>query len=236
MPVVSLPGSPLSEGGLLTATAVQTSAYTAAAGQFVPVSTASGAVTVTLPAAPPDATLIGVKMVAQASTNAVTVAASGADVFNVAGGPTSATLSLLYQGVVLQYSQASAVWYVLVDSLALGHLSPLGATTVTGLLTLNGGTDTAGSAPVIAAPAFANGTAAQLSDLTRDYMVYLTVTTSGTATSVTIGHTSAASDVTIMGSAAATAGQVISFRLPAGWYAKWAGTTTAIADQSAVGC
>jgi hypothetical protein len=39
-----------------------------------------------------------------------------------------------------------------------------------------------------------------------------------------------------MGSAAATAGQVITFRLPAGWYFKWAGTTTAIADQAAVGC
>jgi hypothetical protein len=39
-----------------------------------------------------------------------------------------------------------------------------------------------------------------------------------------------------MASAAATAGQVISFRLPAGWYFKWAGTTTAIGGQVAVGC
>ena len=70
------------------------------------------------------------------------------------------------------------------------------------------GTSTAVSAPVLT-PAFAASTAAQLSDTSRDYMVYLTVTTSGTATTVTIGPTSAASAVTIMGSAAATAGQVI---------------------------
>lgn len=97
------------------------------------------------------------------------------------------------------------------------------------------GTATAASAPAIT-PAFSSGVAAQLSDTTRDYMVYLTVTTSGTATTVTIGPTSSANTATIMGSAAATAGQVISFRVPAGWYVKWTGTTTAIADQAAVGC
>lgn len=100
----------------------------------------------------------------------------------------------------------------------------------------NAGTSSAGSAPVLTALGSVTGTALQLSDLTRDYMVYLTVTTSGTATSVTIGPTSAASGATVMASAAATAGQVIAFRLPAGWYFKWAGTTTAITGQVAVGC
>jgi len=99
----------------------------------------------------------------------------------------------------------------------------------------NAGVNTSGDAPVLT-PAFANGTAAQLSDTTRDYMVYLTVTTDGTATTVKIGPTSSADAATIMGSAAATAGQVVSFRLPAGWYVEWAGTDTAFADQSAVGC
>lgn len=98
------------------------------------------------------------------------------------------------------------------------------------------GTSTAPSAPVLTALGAVSGTGIQLADLTRDYMVYLEVTTAGTATSVTIGHTSSANDVTIMASAAATAGQVISFRLPAGWYFKWTGTTTAIANQVAVGC
>ena len=81
-----------------------------------------------------------------------------------------------------------------------------------------------------------SGTAIQLSDLTRDYTVYLEVTTAGTATSLTIGPTSSANAVSLMTSQAATAGQVITFRLPAGWYFKWTGTTTAVGNQVAVGC
>lgn len=98
------------------------------------------------------------------------------------------------------------------------------------------GTSSAASAPVLTALGAVSGTGIQLADLTRDYQVYLEVTTAGTATSVTLGPTSAASAVTIMASAAATAGQVITFRLPAGWYFKWTGTTTAMANQVAVGC
>jgi len=98
------------------------------------------------------------------------------------------------------------------------------------------GTSTAVSAPVLTSLGAVSGTAIQLSDTSRDYMVYLEVTTSGTATSITMGHTSSANDVTIMASAAATAGVVYSFRLPAGWYYKWTGTTTAFATQNAVGC
>lgn len=96
------------------------------------------------------------------------------------------------------------------------------------------GTSTSASAPVLT-PAFATTVAAQLADLTRDYMVYLAVTTSGTATTVAIGPTSTPAN-TILPSSSVTAGQLISFRLPAGWFAKWAGTTTAIATQTAIGC
>lgn len=98
------------------------------------------------------------------------------------------------------------------------------------------GTSSAASAPVLTALGAVSGTAIQLTDTSRDYQVYLEVTTAGTATSLTMGHTSAANDVTLMSSAAATAGQVISFRLPAGWWFKWTGTTTAIGNQVAVGC
>jgi hypothetical protein len=104
------------------------------------------------------------------------------------------------------------------------------------VINANAGSSSAGSAPVLTALGAVTTVAQQLADTTRDYMVYLEVTTAGTATSVTIGHTSGASDVTVMSSAAATAGQVISFRLPAGWYFKWSGTTTAIGNQVAVGC
>lgn len=96
------------------------------------------------------------------------------------------------------------------------------------------GTSTAPSAPVLT-PTFASGTAAQLSDLTRDYMVYLECTTTGTATTIAIGPTSTPAN-TIMASAACTAGAVYSVRLPAGWWLKWAGTTTAFATQTAIGC
>jgi hypothetical protein len=101
---------------------------------------------------------------------------------------------------------------------------------------LGAGSSTAASAPVIASIGAVNGTARQLADTSRDYEVYLTVGTAGTATTVTIGHTSAASDAAVSPSGPVTAGQVITFRLPAGWYLKWSGTTTTLAAQTAVGC
>ena len=111
-----------------------------------------------------------------------------------------------------------------------------GAVTLSALLTLNAGTITAGSAPVLTSLGATSGAAIQLTDTTRDYMVYLQVTTSGTATSLTMGHTSGASDVTIVTSGAVSAGTLWSFRLPAGWYFEWTGTTTAVGNQNAVGC
>lgn len=98
------------------------------------------------------------------------------------------------------------------------------------------GTTTAVSAPIINSLGATNGgSAVQLSDTSRDYMVYLAVNTAGTATTVSIGHTSAATDVSIISNTAVDRG-LISFRLPAGWYFKWAGTTTTISVQNAVGC
>ena len=84
----------------LVATAVKTSAYGAAAGDFVPVDASGGSVTVTLPTTPADKTRVGIKMIATASTNTVTIAAGGSDVFNKAGGSASLSLSLLNQGGV----------------------------------------------------------------------------------------------------------------------------------------
>jgi hypothetical protein len=105
---------------------------------------------------------------------------------------------------------------------------------VNGVQILNGGTNTASSPPVLTSLGF-DGTAAQLADTSRDYMVYLCVTTSGTATTVEFGHSSAANDVVMVNDASVTAGQAISFRLPAGWYVKASGTSTVFA-QYAVGC
>lgn len=110
----------------LNPTSVKTTAYTASAGDFVPVDTTSGSVTITLPAAPANLSTIAVKQVVQGYTanvpNTVTVARGGSDVFNRAGGATSLTLSLLNQAVFLQYKASSAIWYVVSDDLPLSQL------------------------------------------------------------------------------------------------------------------
>lgn len=119
-----------SGGGLvLTPTGVKNSAYSAASADYVPVSTQFGAVTVTLPTAPADNTVIGVKMVVQGSTNAVTVAAGGSDVFNKALGPSTVSVAQLNQGVIVQYNAALAVWYAIVDDYTIPALDTLGPTT-----------------------------------------------------------------------------------------------------------
>ncbi len=97
-----------------------------------------------------------------------------------------------------------------------------------------GGTSTAPSAPVLV-PAFANGTAAQLADLTRDYMVYLEVGTAGTAFTLAIGPTSGVAN-TVVASGTATSGESVSVRLPAGWFLKWSAVTATLASQIAIGC
>lgn len=111
------------------------------------------------------------------------------------------------------------------------------AHTASGVISQNAGSDSAGSAPILTAVAGTNGGGGvQLSDTTRDYMVYLQVGTAGTAWVVTMGHTSSANDVTLHASGTATAGQTLSFRLPAGWYFLWTATTATLAQSVAVGC
>lgn len=112
----------VSGGASLVPTAVKTANYTAAASDYVPVNTTSGSITITLPTAPADNTIIGVKHVIQSSTNIVTVAAGGSDVFNKTGGSTSLTLPLLNQGLLLQYNASGAIWYVTGDDLPLSQL------------------------------------------------------------------------------------------------------------------
>jgi len=89
---------------------VKTTAYTAAPGDLVPVNASSGAVTITLPTAPSDRSIVLVKKV-DSSANAVTVATGGTDLFETAVGPTSLTLTNLYQSVLLQYYATSGIWY-----------------------------------------------------------------------------------------------------------------------------
>lgn len=104
----------------LAPTSVKTTTYTAIANQLIPVNTTGGAVTVNAPTMPPDGTMIGVKLVA--GSNAITLQAGGSDVFNIAGGPSSLTLTVLDQGVLAQYSASAGVWYVQSDDLPLAQL------------------------------------------------------------------------------------------------------------------
>jgi hypothetical protein len=102
--------------GGLTATTVKTANYTAAAGDYIPVDTTAGTITITLPAAPPDGTQIAIKQIAGGNTTSIV--RSGSAVFNVAAGATSLTLSATGIGVQLRYNAATSIWYSL-DSFPL---------------------------------------------------------------------------------------------------------------------
>jgi hypothetical protein len=120
---ITLAGSASSStSSTLTPTAVKTSNYTAVAGDFVPVDTTSGSVTVTLPNTPADKSQVEVKMIIQGGTNTVTVNCAGSDTFNRTGGATSATLSLLAQAMWMQYNATLGVWYIIADDLSLSQL------------------------------------------------------------------------------------------------------------------
>jgi hypothetical protein len=106
----------------LVPTAVKTSAYNAAAGDFIPVDASGGSVVVTLPTAPADKTRVEIKMIATSGSNTVTFNTGGSDVINKAGGVTTGTLSLLNQAIMLQYTASSNIWYVQGDDLPLTQL------------------------------------------------------------------------------------------------------------------
>lgn len=115
-----------------------------------------------------------------------------------------------------------------------GFFTPNAGFEAFGVAQFAAGTSSAPSAPLLT-PANANGTAAQLTDTTRDYMLYLTIGIAGTALAVAIGPTSGVAD-TIYTASVATAGQSISFRLPAGWFWKWSAITATLTEQTAIGC
>jgi hypothetical protein len=97
------------------------------------------------------------------------------------------------------------------------------------------GTNTAASVPVISSPGFASGVASQLSDTSRDYMVYFQIGTGGGTVALKIGPTSTPANA-ILTAAAGVAGELLSVRLPAGWYLEITVATSTIADQIAIGC
>jgi hypothetical protein len=110
-----------SSANALTTTAVQTTTYSATANQLIPADATSAAFTVTLPTAPADKTRLLVKKI-DSSTNAVTIATAGSDVFNKTGGVTTGTLTLPNQAMSIQYNSSTTIWYVTGDDLPLSQL------------------------------------------------------------------------------------------------------------------
>lgn len=90
---------------------VVTGSAAVAANVLVPVDTTSGAVTITLPSAPNDGSVVVVLMVKQGGSNAVTVASSGTDVFNIAAGATSFTIGTVMTGAWWRYCAVAGIWY-----------------------------------------------------------------------------------------------------------------------------
>lgn len=117
--------------GSVASTAVKTADYTASAGQMVPCDLSGGAFAVTLPPAPVDGTNVVIKIIKQTTPpiapHPLTFLTSGSDVLNIAGGPTSGTMTLLNQGVRLQYASAATtgtvgIWYALSTDEPLSQL------------------------------------------------------------------------------------------------------------------
>lgn len=118
-------------------------------------------------------------------------------------------------------------------SLQAGTQGPVAQTGVETFLA-GAGVNTSASANVIT-PTFgvsaSSGT--QLTDTTRDYMVYITTTGGGANNTLTIGPNSTATAATIMANATVGTGVMWSFKLPAAWFVRSAGAA-AIGVQSAI--
>lgn len=96
----------------LTRAAVQTGNYTAALWDLVPCDSSAGTFTVTLPAASGGKGRIAVKLVAAGNT--LNLALTGADKFNTSAGPTTGSLTLPNQGLVLE-SDGTSIWTITAD-------------------------------------------------------------------------------------------------------------------------
>ena len=138
--------------GILTA-----ATYSANPQDFIPCNTTSNAITVTLPNAPADKTIIAAKLVILGAGNLVTINTSGSDTFNKVGGGTSSTLTLVNQGIYLQYQSSTKIWYVISDDLPLGSLLnyfsgdfTVASTGVATLATVNSNVGTFGNASNVA--------------------------------------------------------------------------------------
>lgn len=105
----------------LNPTVVKTANYNAIVNDFVPYNL-NGNYILTLPTTPVNKTRIGVKIIAITGSNTLTINTGGSDVINIAGGSTSATLSVLNQAIIYQYNLSTGIWYVLSNDISKTYI------------------------------------------------------------------------------------------------------------------
>lgn len=141
----------------------------------------------------------------------------------ITGNTSSALFDIKQSGGQLRYRNTNGV-----------NQAILGDTGIWQYASTTGGTNTGTSASALT-PSFTNNSAAQLTDVNRDYEVYLVIGTAGSAFSIAIGPTSGVAN-TVVNSVTPNSGGLYTVRVPAGWFLKWSGTTTTIASQFALSC
>lgn len=144
----------------------KTANYTMAANEFVAANASGGTFTVTFPTAPADKTRVAVKKV-DSSTNAVSLALGGSDVFNLAGGPATGSLTLQNQTLVAQYNASAAIWYVQSTDVPLSGLDSRYVAQTTQVIAgtgLTGGGALSGNQTLAVSYGTTAGTAAQGND------------------------------------------------------------------------
>jgi hypothetical protein len=104
----------------LTPTALQTSAYTASAGELVLGDASGGTFNITLPTAPADGTQVGVKKMDNSGNMPIAVR-GGSDVFE--SGSTSFGISTQYRAVIFQYSAGNSTWYAVAMYVSVSSLN-----------------------------------------------------------------------------------------------------------------
>lgn len=153
----------------------------------------------------------------------INVPASSITVASTSGFASSGNFQLTHNGVYHQVNYTSTDGTHFIGcTVNAGAPGPMVLTAGDVII---GGNGTAGPA---------NGTAAQLTDWTRDYDVSLQIGTAGTALTVAMGPTSAVATVNVLTSAVAAAGSQVGFKVPAGWFVKWSATTATVTQATAL--
>jgi hypothetical protein len=118
--------TPSGGGSSLTPTAIKTSNYSAVVGDLVLASSVTSW-TIQLPTAPADKSQVAAQMVAQTSTNNITIQTGGSDVidYNGTSGVSAVSLTSVNQVIILQYDVALASWFTLSNTITSSSTSAL---------------------------------------------------------------------------------------------------------------